>query len=346
MPVRASLRTWRRRLRISVRGLIVVVLVIGVGLGWIVQGARIQRQAVAAIRRDGGLVFYDWHHWDGKGEPGAPKWLVDRLGVDYFGHVVSVALGQPGSPSALRNIGQLSHVERLRLNGPFVTDAGLAHLKGLTDVYSLDSVDRYVICDGTIVLRGAARVTDAGMPYLKDLTRLLSLDLDGTQVSDDGLANLAGMTKLESLGLADTRVTDIGLVHLKGMTRLKDLDLSGTPVTDAGLGHLKTLITLSFLSFRGTRITDAGLAHLEGLTDLQRLDLSDTRTTDAGLAHLKGLSRLWDLDLRGTQVSRDGVLELALASRSENLQPRLVGQHGAPRGDRLEEASPRGDAGP
>ena len=41
---------WRRFLRFSVRGLIVVVLVIGAGLGWIVRQAHIQRDAVAAIR--------------------------------------------------------------------------------------------------------------------------------------------------------------------------------------------------------------------------------------------------------------------------------------------------------
>ena len=79
-----------------------------------------------------GIGMVDWRRW----KPGVPKWLVDRLGVDYFGHVESVALGQPGSPSALRHIGQLSHVKSLDLHGPFVTDAGLAHLEGLTKLSS------------------------------------------------------------------------------------------------------------------------------------------------------------------------------------------------------------------
>ena len=46
-PVR---RPWRRSLRFSVRGLIVLVLVIGAGLGSLVRSARIQREAVAAIK--------------------------------------------------------------------------------------------------------------------------------------------------------------------------------------------------------------------------------------------------------------------------------------------------------
>ena len=39
--------------------------------------------------------MYDWQwkngDFDPLGEPWAPKWLVDRIGVDYFGHVVRVS---------------------------------------------------------------------------------------------------------------------------------------------------------------------------------------------------------------------------------------------------------------
>jgi hypothetical protein len=43
-------RPWRRHLRFSVRGLIVLVLVTGGWLGWVARGARIQREAVSAAR--------------------------------------------------------------------------------------------------------------------------------------------------------------------------------------------------------------------------------------------------------------------------------------------------------
>jgi hypothetical protein len=45
-------------LRFSVRGLIVLVLLVGGWLGWIVRNARIQREAVAAIERAGRHVAY------------------------------------------------------------------------------------------------------------------------------------------------------------------------------------------------------------------------------------------------------------------------------------------------
>jgi hypothetical protein len=77
---------WRRYLRFSVRGLIFLVLVIGIGLGWLVRSARIQREAVVAIEKAGGHVTYDWAFINGTsvagGKPWAPQWLVDTLGVD------------------------------------------------------------------------------------------------------------------------------------------------------------------------------------------------------------------------------------------------------------------------
>ncbi len=54
------LHPWGSSLRFSVRGLIVVVLVIGGWMGWMVRCARIQREAVAAIKKAGGGVCYDW----------------------------------------------------------------------------------------------------------------------------------------------------------------------------------------------------------------------------------------------------------------------------------------------
>ena len=98
MPADPVSRPWRRFLRFSVRGLIVLVLVIGGGLGWIVRSARIQREAVAAIVNAGGGVLYDWEWSNGKsipgGKPRAPRWIVDLIGVDYFGHVTEVWLYQ------------------------------------------------------------------------------------------------------------------------------------------------------------------------------------------------------------------------------------------------------------
>jgi hypothetical protein len=126
----------RRWFRFGLRALMVAVLVVAVGLGWIVGNVRIQRDAVAAIRGAGGTVDYDWE-WKNReslrdAKPFAPKWLVDSVGPDIFGHVVWVSVGQSASPLDLKQVGQLSRLEGLVVRGPFVNDAGLSNLRGLT----------------------------------------------------------------------------------------------------------------------------------------------------------------------------------------------------------------------
>ena len=64
MPEAPVARPWQRFLRLTVRGLIVLVLLIGAGLGWLVRSARIQREAVAAIETAEGEVSYDWGRKD------------------------------------------------------------------------------------------------------------------------------------------------------------------------------------------------------------------------------------------------------------------------------------------
>jgi hypothetical protein len=170
---------WRRFLRFSVGGLIVLVLAIGIGLSLIVQPAHLQRDAVAAIKRARGEVWYDWQWSGGKsipgGDPSGPRWLVNLIGVDYFSHVIMAVLHAPNDVT-LEEAGLFSRLEFLRASGPSVSDAGLAHLDGLT------RLEQLYLSNG--------RVTGAGMVHLKELTKLKSLFLDGTQVTDAGTNEL------------------------------------------------------------------------------------------------------------------------------------------------------------
>ena len=219
---------WRRFLRFSVRALIVLVLVIGAGLGWIVRSARIQREAVAAIERAGGDVAYDWEWKNGKsilgGKPRAPRWLVKFLGVDFFGHVTNVS-NLIATDTLIVQVGNLTELERLSLDGSPVGDSGAAHFQGLTKLRSLE-------------LRGT-NVTDAGLKHLKGLTKLNYLGLHSTPITDRGLVDLKGLSDLAYLNIHGTQITDAGLAHLKGLTKLRFIGLAGTQVTEAGMKDLK-----------------------------------------------------------------------------------------------------------
>jgi hypothetical protein len=268
-PLPASRRRW---LRISIRGLIVFVLVLGGCLGWfthLARQARIQRDAVAAITKLGGSALYDWQFEGNRFRlkpgtniisnevPGWPTWLVDRLGVDAFGTVTQVSFRRlPRAPSPAESeevLAQIGHLGRLKqltfINVP-VTDTGLAHLEGLTSLESL-------------MLRGCNQVTDAGVAHLARLTGLTGLYLEDSRISDAGLASLRGLTGLETLNLGTTQIGDAGLTHLGRLTRLENLGLDGTKVTDAGLVVLKRLKNLKRLYLSGAGVTDAGVKELQ-----------------------------------------------------------------------------------
>jgi len=272
-------RRWRKYLRFSMRGLIALVLLTGGGLGWLIRGARIQREAVAAIAKCGCSVTYDWQMNDGNifvgGKPWAPRWLVDRLGVDYFGHVTNVWLMWEivdGPQRAIGPVTRLTGLQGIHVFAPF-GDGELARLRGLASLSAISI--------------GGTQVSDIGLAHLKGLPNLSLVSLVNTRITDEGFAHLNGLTRLSYLDLGATKISDDGLANLKHHTGLSVLDLFNTQVTDRGLAHLKGLYNLSFLRLEGTQISDAGLVHLTGNTKLERLDLRRTRVTAAGMNELK-----------------------------------------------------------
>ena len=58
-------------------------------------------------------------------------------------------------------------------------------------------------------------VTDAGLVHLKGLTELQKLWLSATKVTDAGLVHLTGLTNLQTLYLSSTDVTDAGVKKLQ-----------------------------------------------------------------------------------------------------------------------------------
>jgi internalin A len=251
--------------RFSVRGLIVFVLFIGVGLGWIVRAARIQRDAVAAIRRDGGSVEYKFDWLTARitpgAEPAAVRWLVDLIGIDYFGHVTAVSFTDR-SGVEIADIRELSPLVDLRT--------------GVKDLTNLERLDLF-----------GKNVSDAALINLKGLSKLSELNLIGSPVSDAGLAHLKGLVNLSVLRIGSTDISDSGLAQLKTLTNLSELYLFNTNVTDTGLTHLKELPKLALLDLRITRVSDAGLVHLKELTKLAVLHLTGARVTDNGMKQLE-----------------------------------------------------------
>lgn len=208
------------------------VFIVASGMGWIVHRARVQREAVAAIHRANGYVWYEWTPVrEGmatyRGSQSEPSWLVDMIGVDYLDSVLVVGVNTiPGPPPAglVASIAQLNRLEELALYTSLLTDDEMAQIGALTMLKKL-------------VL--GCRFTEAGFANLGRLHQLTVLNLQRANVSDGAVTHLVGLSKLEYLDLRDTQVTDLGLAHLRSLRNLKVLMISGPKFTDAGVGSLQ-----------------------------------------------------------------------------------------------------------
>jgi Leucine-rich repeat (LRR) protein len=231
--------------RLRVRSLVILVLLLGGGFGWTVNTVhrgRMQRAAVAAIETAGGVVFYDWEtrpnpvpviarpvyrkyrarnpdvsslkrpHWDG---------------IDYISNVVEIMVPDRLSDDELALVGRFPRLEK-------------------------------IWCPGTSIW-----VSDAGLAHLNGLSRLKELDLSKTRITDSGLVELRGLKGLLELNLARTRITDAGLAHLSGLSTLRALDLRGTDVSNAGIIYLKELTGLRTLNVEGTDVDRLGAQELK-----------------------------------------------------------------------------------
>jgi hypothetical protein len=121
---------------------------------------------------------------------------------------------------------------RLTIEGRAFNDAGMTQLGAMLEgfrglpVYELG-------LNGT-------QITDAGLAHLEGKSNLRSLNLSDNSITDAGLVFLPSLKEhLQSLDLSDTRVSDAVLRNLRRLTNLRRLDLGNTCVTDSGVKELQ-----------------------------------------------------------------------------------------------------------
>lgn len=244
---------WRRLFQVRLRTLLLVV-VPGLALvgGWL-QPALKQQRAVEELRQRGALVVYE-HDPDASarfpsiqtrtGHWWPPAWLVSRLGDDYFFSAVAVEQwnsqwGKAADGDAiLAACSQLRDLRELRIGNSPVTDRGLAHLKSLRKLESLE------ICNPEQQFH---RVTDDGMAALGNLTSLRCLVIGPAELTDRTLAIVGRLRELRRLELSGYAFTDAGLVQLVDCKQLTSLSLLGE-FTGPAVAELQALPRLELLS--------------------------------------------------------------------------------------------------
>src|SRR5262249_20523890 len=129
-------------------------------------------------------------------------------------------------------------------------------------------------------------ITDGGLRHLAGLTNLQNLELRWSSFRGDGLAHLSSLRKLWRFDLTRSRVATGFHPLFEGSLRV--LQLADTRVDDAALVGIGRLSKLTALELDGTRITSSGLAHLVQLKDMTHLSAARTVVDDSGIRTLAG----------------------------------------------------------
>jgi hypothetical protein len=320
-----AVESLRKRLRFSLRMMMIFILGIGGVLGWVIHRAHVQRDAVAAIttlrRNTRASVYYDWQYvpspgakfrrpkwmseglgkYDSNAQPRGPKWMRDAFGPDLFDTVVNVHIeGVNVDDELLENVGKLRGIEWLTIQG-----------------------------------RAAPDLTPEGMAQLHSLSRLKALSVGGFTDSHGFVAGLSGKTALRRLWLPHAAVTDEDMAIIGSFAELEILQVDGRNVTDRGFAHVANLKELSLLDMPGVRISD--LAPVSDLTQLDILFLSNLRAKaisarpapgpsgPPSLEPLRRLTQLTQLSVGTTRIKDDELSVVAAIPRLNNL---MIGGRG------------------
>lgn len=235
-------RRWRPRF--SLRALMIAMTVACIVLGWMghrVHRARVQREAVAALKSVTMDIMYDWE-CDARdraaipgyrGEPAGPDWLRELIGGEYFQEVQEVCIEVDWNTdlAVLDHVADLPHAQTLVIvnqnNYAKPKDLDLrflAHLRNLECLF---------VCE--------LRVDDACIAQIGRRTSLRSLGLPSCVVRAESFQHLLNLPNLEKLALWSTRTDDAVLNTIGQMRTLKELNLSSTDITGDGLAALAEL---------------------------------------------------------------------------------------------------------
>jgi Leucine-rich repeat (LRR) protein len=179
---------------------------------------------------------------------------LSLLGAPFRGEGLEVVAAMTGlkrlslaqtdvTDDALKHLSALTAIEHLDLASTDIGDQGLACLKGLTGVTDL-------------ALDHSFRFTDAGFAHLAGMTKLKKLGMLRTRISDKSAKVIAGFTALEHLNLDYTDVGDETLRAVAGLTGLKTLGVDSTHVGDKSRDALLALKNLERLNLYHTLVSE------------------------------------------------------------------------------------------
>lgn len=302
-------RRRRRWLQFSLRAWLVATIALAAGVGWWMQSALRQRDAVKTLRDLGFEVFYDYQYdsrWaSGSGPNGSGAvlraespwaWLGPLYDEDLLHTVyeVSLASGTTCRDTDLAHLVALPKIKRLSLGSDVGTEHGMSHVGQLRRLEEL-------------LLWDATATDDAALEQLRGLNKLRVFRCTDSQISGDSFQVFAGWPNLQGLWLCGSSgIDDRAMEALRNLRKLRLLCLSHsrTTIADAGCEALGKVKSLTSVSITSPLVTDRGLAALCQLGELHYLGICLPGVSPHGYLPIGNLKRLRQLDICRARVDR------------------------------------------
>lgn len=299
----------RKPFQFSLRTLLIVVLTLGVLLGWIsakLNQCRRQLAAVSEIEGLGGAVLFEFEEgWDFGEHPEGPGTKRRVLGGGKAAGTVKEIYLRPKTSTKLSRatwkwIGGLEKLAYVDFCNVRVGEEAIVLISSLPNL--------------EVLVLEHAQITDSVFARFQPTERLTACNLLGNSFSNAGLPRIAQCRALTRLNLSHSQVTDAGVPLLLSLPRLRYLNLGGTAVTDAGVETLVASKEIAILHLDNTSVTDDALRHVKSFPNLKQLYLHGTEVSDQGVTCLSQCPRLEHLVVTNTRVSERGVRQLQRAS--------------------------------
>jgi len=245
---------------------------------------------------------------------------ADLAPLENLACIRRLVLAEPVTDAGLEHLRGLSNLEELTLWSDNVTNAGLAHLSKLAKLRKLSVSGKKVTLACCIHLADLELEEFSGIEVPRGTTALY-------QIGDQQLAQMAVMRKLRKLEIGGSKLTDAGMANLASMTGLRELQISAPglefsnprsdgdlKITKAGLAHLaalKNVETLTMVPCRAVR--GDGLASLGEMTSLRSLTIATN-------------PRVWVSPLRKTPANLIDAEAARHIAKAKNLQYLHLGQ--------------------
>ena len=210
--------------------------------------------------------------------------------------------------ASLRTLAGMPRLEVLEIHNAPITDAGLAHLKGMGGLKSLLLGEaRAFSAAGNMIA-----ITGEGFSQLAALPALTELEIHSAALRGDGLKHLGSLRHLTRLKLKGGLVTDDDLRHLAPLIDLESLDIVRSSIDGTGFGHLAGLSRLNRVCLEGPNITGAAVSYLARLPALESIMIYGTHLTASELAGFRAAPRLRQMGLVPTMTGDTMRLKQAL----------------------------------